>query len=236
MTVDWDKAADNYPLDFGRNSLKRALDIAINETAELGTAAELGCGPGNFTIPLSGVFRKVYASDMSANMLARLEEACAGRGIGNVEPILSDALELELPERCDLAFSSMCPGVSGIAGLEKLDSLSKDLCIYITFDRVPDMDAGMLERLGIEVPDRTGSLDFLSEFSQDHDLRTERIVDIRTWKDRREAEETYIRWTDGSDGTAERVREYFEDHDPAGTTRQTAKLIAYWHTERADTP
>lgn len=91
MTDKWDELASTYPVE-SRNSLNRALDIVSNETKEFGTAADIGCGPGNFTILLSGMFRNVYASDLSRNMLDRMSDECMARNITNVNAIQSDAL------------------------------------------------------------------------------------------------------------------------------------------------
>lgn len=52
-------------------------------------AADLGCGSGFFTIPLSRRVRKVYGIDVQEKMLELLKEKIRKLNIENVEPLLS---------------------------------------------------------------------------------------------------------------------------------------------------
>lgn len=119
--------------------------------------------------------------------------------------------------------------------MEKLDSLSKDLCMYITHDNDEScIDMDLMDALGIKPFTRGRSLEFISEFSQDHDVRTERIIDTTVWKNRDEAETRYVRMTNGSPESVDRVKKYFDENDPTGTSMQRSKLIVYWHTKRTE--
>ena len=55
-----------------------------------GTALEIGSGPGRVTMPLSGYFDKVYASDISESMTDPLRSELARRDISNVDVALTD--------------------------------------------------------------------------------------------------------------------------------------------------
>ena len=227
MTV-WDDRAETYPLDL-RESLSRAFEIVRKETSEFGTAADIGCGPGNFTYPLSTLFGKVYASDLSPNMLARVRRVCGERGITNVDTVESDAQELTLPGRIDLAFSSLCSGIWGLDGLKKLDSLSDDLCIYITHD--PDestIDMTFYDDLGLKPFTHEKTLDYIDEFGKDHDITVERIRDSNLWKSREEATERFLRNVEDQDHR-NRIIRYFEENDPTGKRTYNGKAIVYWH-------
>ncbi|MDG6995995.1 MAG: class I SAM-dependent methyltransferase [Nitrososphaerota archaeon] len=70
--------------------------------------ADLACGPGYFTIPLSkwvGKFGRVYAVDRSDVMLRNLKQnlaSSAGETIENVEIMQSDVCSTPIPDRsCD---------------------------------------------------------------------------------------------------------------------------------------
>ena len=59
-------------------------------------AADLGCGSGFFTIPLSKKVRKVYGIDVQEKMLEFLEEKIRRLKIENIEPLLSTGNEIPL--------------------------------------------------------------------------------------------------------------------------------------------
>jgi ubiquinone/menaquinone biosynthesis C-methylase UbiE len=59
-------------------------------------AADLGCGSGFFTIPLSKKVRKVYGIDVQEKMLEFLEEKIRKLRIRNIEPLLSTGNEIPL--------------------------------------------------------------------------------------------------------------------------------------------
>ncbi len=59
-------------------------------------AADLGCGSGFFTIPLSRMVKKVYGIDVQRGMLNFLEEKIRRLRIENIEPLLSTENEIPL--------------------------------------------------------------------------------------------------------------------------------------------
>ena len=81
----------------------------ILETIEIKpdfVAADLGCGSGFFTIPLSQKVKKVYAIDIQKEMLEFLEQKIQRLKIKNIEPILSKEDEIPLEnESIDLLMS-----------------------------------------------------------------------------------------------------------------------------------
>ncbi len=60
--------------------------------------ADVGCGPGFFTLPLARRVRKVYAVDIQAPMLGVLRQRVLEAGLSNVELLLSGAHRIPLPE------------------------------------------------------------------------------------------------------------------------------------------
>ena len=63
-------------------------------------AADLGCGSGYFTVPLSFKVKKVYAIDVQKEMLSFLEDKIKHLKIKNIELLLSDADEIPLEDEC----------------------------------------------------------------------------------------------------------------------------------------
>lgn len=59
-------------------------------------AADLGCGSGFFTLPLSRQVKKVYGIDVQEEMLEFLEQKIKGQKISNIELLLSKENEIPL--------------------------------------------------------------------------------------------------------------------------------------------
>lgn len=63
------------------------------------TMADIGCGPGYFTIPLARMTEEeVYALDVSPEMLDALSERASEAGLDNIKGVLSNAERIELPD------------------------------------------------------------------------------------------------------------------------------------------
>ena len=64
-------------------------------------AADIGCGTGYYTFPLAqkiGQGGKVYAVDISQEILSILEHGVKERNITNIEPVLSQENSIPLPD------------------------------------------------------------------------------------------------------------------------------------------
>ncbi len=61
-------------------------------------AADLGCGSGYFTVPLSFKVRKVYAIDVQKEMLSFLGDKIKRLEVSNIELLLSDSDEIPLED------------------------------------------------------------------------------------------------------------------------------------------
>ncbi|MCW4015820.1 MAG: methyltransferase domain-containing protein [Candidatus Bathyarchaeota archaeon] len=61
-------------------------------------AADLGCGTGYFTIPLSRKVKKVYGIDVQNEMLAFLDQKIQKQKIRNIETILAKENKIPLPD------------------------------------------------------------------------------------------------------------------------------------------
>ncbi|MEN9257214.1 MAG: class I SAM-dependent methyltransferase [Gloeomargarita sp. GMQP_bins_5] len=61
--------------------------------------ADIGCGPGYFTLPLAERVHKVYALDSSPWMLERCRERAVAQGYGNVETRPCEETAIPLPDK-----------------------------------------------------------------------------------------------------------------------------------------
>ncbi|WP_148258592.1 methyltransferase domain-containing protein [Thermococcus sp. AM4] len=85
--------------------IKEILRYLLALKMERKVAVDIGAGTGYLTVPLSWAFERVYAVEANSKMAELLRENIEGRGIANVEIILSEKPP-ELPERPNLvAFS-----------------------------------------------------------------------------------------------------------------------------------
>ncbi|GGK08523.1 methyltransferase type 11 [Lentibacillus kapialis] len=63
------------------------------------TVADLGAGPGLFSIPLARLTeRDVYAVDIEPEMLERLQQNAEKEDIGNIQTVVSDLENVNLPD------------------------------------------------------------------------------------------------------------------------------------------
>lgn len=63
------------------------------------TFADIGCGTGLFTLPAAEIgtkTAKIYAVDVSYDMLGDVRQAAVTRGYDNIETVLSDAYDFKL--------------------------------------------------------------------------------------------------------------------------------------------
>lgn len=64
---------------------------------------DVGCGPGYFTIPAArvvGAAGRVYAIDISLEMLMRVGQHVFAEGLANVTPVVSKETNIPLPDGC----------------------------------------------------------------------------------------------------------------------------------------
>lgn len=86
------KGDKHFPLFVNENFFRRLLmppgRLVGRYVREGQTAADLGCGPGFYTLALAGHVGptgKVYAVDVDERAIRKLEEKAARRGLGNIE-------------------------------------------------------------------------------------------------------------------------------------------------------
>lgn len=99
---------------------------------------DLGCGPGNYTIPLAKMARHVWALDPASNMLNIVRDRAEKEGITNITYINKPWEEINLARegwlgKFDLVFASMTPGVNDKETIEKMIKASKGYCFVSKF-------------------------------------------------------------------------------------------------------
>lgn len=99
---------------------------------------DIGCGPGNYTIPLAKKAAHVWALDPAVSMLDILRERAAEEGVFNITYINQAWEEVDLDREAwsgnfDLVFASMTPGVNDKETLEKMMNASRGYCYVSKF-------------------------------------------------------------------------------------------------------
>jgi SAM-dependent methyltransferase len=102
----WSAAAASYEAEYidpYRPDIRNPLPRMLGRLGKTGSrvVADLGCGIGPLLPLLAGAYRRVYAVDFAAGMLARARKAAAG--CGNVTFLHEDLTEFQLPELVDVA-------------------------------------------------------------------------------------------------------------------------------------
>jgi ubiquinone/menaquinone biosynthesis C-methylase UbiE len=92
------------------NPIRRLIQPPSELLEKLGltrgqTAVDFGCGPGFYTVELAKRAGKVYAIDLSPEMLEKAKQKTAKAHIGNVEFMQSNGTSIQLPDgSVDLIF------------------------------------------------------------------------------------------------------------------------------------
>jgi 16S rRNA G527 N7-methylase RsmG len=94
---------------------------------------DIGCGPGNYSLPLADACRHVTALDSSVEMCRRLEQNIQAMGIENVKVLhrlweKMDIAQEEMTAKYDLVLASMTTAVSDFKTLEKMNQASRANC------------------------------------------------------------------------------------------------------------
>ncbi len=105
---------------------------------------DIGSGPGNYAIPLAGMFKRVVAVDPSSRMLSILEERAAALNINNIETVCMswedvNLNKLEWNRRFGLVLAIKTPGIKNALTLKKMMDASNKGCFYNGFIKRVDM-------------------------------------------------------------------------------------------------
>lgn len=99
---------------------------------------DIGCGPGNYAIPLARRFKKIVALDASSEMLSILEKRADAEGIGNIETVCLSWEDVVLDRmnwrgRFGLVAAIKSPAIRDAESLRKMMEASGAGCIFNGF-------------------------------------------------------------------------------------------------------
>lgn len=224
----WDEMADTYPLDFTRASVSKAVSIA-ERMKERRTALDIGCGPGNMTIPLAGLFEDVTAADSSPRMLERLERECRNKSIGNVRTISTDCMDLEPGAKYDLVLTCLCPGMYSEDAADLMTSLSCGRCVYIgpTYKEKVGVRK-ILEDLGFEMHPFFETDELVRHLSDRYDVEVSSITEPHNYPDRESVIDRCIRMACADEDGAKKISEHVMDMPEEELPRNRNLLCLEW--------
>ncbi len=87
--------------------------------------ADICCGPGTHAIDFAKYCKKVYALDISQNMIEILNDKVKSEKLENIETECCDFFKKEFNDKYDLVFVSMSPILNELETIDKLLELSR---------------------------------------------------------------------------------------------------------------
>jgi len=97
----WDRLSFRYDRVVGLfdRSYPRVREALRRDPAGRGHVLEVAVGTGQFTFDLAQVAGRVTATDVSPEMVRRLDMKLRDQGVKNVETAVMNAYELEVPDQ-----------------------------------------------------------------------------------------------------------------------------------------
>jgi len=137
----WEYKAKRYPLPFEERSLKttkKIIDIVKGRRVVIENARilDIGCGTGNYTLPLAQEAWAVIGVDFSESMISRLTEELKKHHFHNVSTLCASWKDLDITssnfeKAFDIVWSSMSMAVREEEDVRKMEACSRNWCVYI---------------------------------------------------------------------------------------------------------
>lgn len=136
----FNKAQQNDKTGFAKNVTKLLEEKDILKGKDV---LDIGGGSGRYALEFSQFAKSITVTDISKNMLDLALENAKKQDINNIYVEKLDfenanIKELGLYKKFDLSFSSMCPALRTVKGLENMIKTSKKYCVINQF--VKDTD------------------------------------------------------------------------------------------------
>lgn len=140
----WNRRAPGFNARHGENKSGGSRETILEMIHRSGFVdpgawmLDIGCGPGNYAIPLAARFEKVVALDVSQKMLSILEERAGARGIRNIETVCMSWEDVDLDKmgwrsRFGLVAAIKSPGIRDVETLRRMIDASMSGCFYSGF-------------------------------------------------------------------------------------------------------
>ncbi len=141
----WNKRAKKYPRPYDESVYSRTLYV-LERIESLGCVfsgkevLEIGSGTGVYTLPISKVAKRVVAIDPSDEMLKILKEQTIIHNAKNIEIFENFWQDIDIDKKgfrknFDIVMSAMTPAIKAEEDLIKMESCSRQWCIYIGWGR-----------------------------------------------------------------------------------------------------
>lgn len=197
-TTYWDKRAQTFDRkDAPDTYAQRFLELADVHPGE--TVFDMGCGTGNLSVPLGQRGHEVLAADFSRVMLERLEENLQQAHVTSVRSMQlsweddwrADGVESNSFDVC-VASRSIATDDLRSALLKLTDVARRRVCITLATGVSPRIDARLMRKLGIVLPENMDAVYALGILSAEGYLpqltyiNTKRFDAFATFDDARE--------------------------------------------------
>ena len=135
----WEFKSKKYPRPFDEKVIEKTKEV-LKRIESYGVSFEgkdvidIGCGTGIYGLVISQKARKVLCFDISDGMINILKEETQKLNIKNVEAIVGDFRDYNFDKykkSFDISFASMTPAIKDSKDVLKMESLSKEFCVYI---------------------------------------------------------------------------------------------------------
>ncbi|MBQ1895572.1 MAG: methyltransferase domain-containing protein [Clostridia bacterium] len=168
----WDRLAENWngdPPEVAAIKAKKCEEItdfllergAISKDS---LVIDVGCGTGGYAVNMAKYAKHITCSDISPKMLAQCKALAESRGLDNMDFVECDFFDYDIDAAgwrngFDLVFTSLTPAMSGLASVEKINSMSRNWCFNNSFVYRKDnlRNAVMENVFGKEVTNRWGN-------------------------------------------------------------------------------
>ncbi len=138
-TAYWNRRAGHFARQTGGEEGKRRVAQILHWLGHHGglekdlEVLDIGCGSGNYALPLARRARRVVALDPAEEMLAILKAKAAAEAVNNIEPVQMAWEEVDLDQQgwrgaFDLVLALMSPGIKDADRLRKMIAASRGTC------------------------------------------------------------------------------------------------------------
>jgi len=241
----WDEVSGDFskrPIPDKENDRFMSLLDRTYE-GENGSAIDIGCGTGQFSIALSDTFTHVSGVDISPNMIEAAKRLAAEHGrtvdfrIGDWSYLPSDSPLLS--RRYDLEIAHLTPAIDSVESLEKMVSVSDGMCYVMKHTSKKDPIGDEVSKIigkDLGWPKNVAPYMFSALWMMGYKPRLEYWTEV--WSSKRSVEsveKNYLRGTSIEDRVRQELRDFLQSISEGGMIDQRTDVqmtCMYWNNER----